>query len=415
MTARPRARVVFVDTGDPAELPNSALRVIETADLLAAWVELPGLTDNRESMRLSGPPARAAWHAALKPRLGSPLVYLAPGVGPDDDPGVPIVEALLRAAGYDLGRVGGRGLDVEGLALVGPAGTKWRPDAAKAAWARGLRDRAELDRWVALVRSEYGPSAVAEARPWHTTLWSPAGDLRTSDAFPLTLRIRPTAESEARATERLRDVIETLRGPDGCPWDREQTHESLRPFMLEEAYESVAAIESGDPGALADELGDVLLQVALHAEIARQSDAFSWPDIVAAITTKMIRRHPHVFGDEVAKDAKEVMAIWHRLKRTEKNPNDDPLGGIPDALPALAYASELASRADHAGFDLDLPGDPAEMIAASLDGDVHIDRIADALVALAAQTQRRGLDLELAVRDATRRLRRRIVDRDSSE
>jgi NTP pyrophosphatase (non-canonical NTP hydrolase) len=407
--------VVFVGTGDPAELPKSSRRAIETAAALAAWVALPDLTDNRETVRLSGPPASEAWHTALEPHLGRPLVYLAPGVGADDDPGVPIVEALLRGAGYDLQRVGGRGLDVEGLALVGPAGTKWRPDAAKVAWARGLRDRTELDRWVELVQSEYGPSAVPEARPWHTTSWSPVSEIRTPDAFPLTLRIRPTARSEARATERLRDVIETLRGPDGCPWDREQTHESLRPFMLEEAYESVAAIESGDRGALADELGDVLLQVALHAEIARQSDAFAWPDVVEAITTKMIRRHPHVFANEVAQDAAAVMAIWHRLKRTEQNPNNDPLHGLPDALPALAYASELVSRADGAGLHIDLPGDPARTLAASLDGEVNAERIGDALVALAAQTQRNGLDLEMAVRDATRRLRRRIVDSRTTE
>ena len=210
-------------------------------------------------------------------------------------------------------------------------------------------------------------------------------------------------------------MIETLRGPDGCPWDREQTHESLRRFMLEEAYESVAAIESGDRAALADELGDVLLQVALHAEIGRQSDAFAWPDVVEAITTKMIRRHPHVFGNAIARDATDVMAIWHRLKRTEQNPDDDPLDGLPEALPALAYARELVSRADRAGLDLDLPGDPAQTIAASLEGDVNVDRIGDALLALAAQTQRRGLDLEMAVRDATRRLRRRIVESSTTE
>ena len=117
---------------------------------------------------------------------------------------------------------------------------------------------------------------------------------------------------------RLVDVMARLRAPGGCPWDREQTHDSLRPYVIEEAYEVLEAIEGGDPGALCDELGDLLLQVLFHAEIAAETGAFRLADVARAITDKLVRRHPHVFGDVQVRDADEVVRNWRRIKAEER-------------------------------------------------------------------------------------------------
>nr|WP_142247988.1 nucleoside triphosphate pyrophosphohydrolase [Alkalihalobacterium alkalinitrilicum] len=153
--------------------------------------------------------------------------------------------------------------------------------------------------------------------------------------------------------QKLREVIATLRGPDGCPWDQEQTHETLKPFLLEEAYEVLEAIDEQDDDHLVEELGDVLLQVMLHAQIGEDDGWFTIDDVICSITEKMIRRHPHVFSGQNAIDAAEVVANWEEIKRKEKSEEKrvSILDGIPKSLPALLKAFELQKKAAKVGFD----------------------------------------------------------------
>lgn len=152
---------------------------------------------------------------------------------------------------------------------------------------------------------------------------------------------------------KVREIIRTLRGPEGCPWDRKQTHESLRPYLIEEAYEVIEAIAEEDDDHLAEELGDVLLQVLLHAQIAEDEGYFNIYDVIKRLSEKMIRRHPHVFGDAAAKDTETVLANWQEIKAQEKgeSASSSILDGINQSLPPLLKALELQKKTATAGFD----------------------------------------------------------------
>jgi MazG family protein len=167
--------------------------------------------------------------------------------------------------------------------------------------------------------------------------------------------------SIGKSFEKLVAIQARLRGPGGCPWDREQTHESLRPFLLEETYEVLDALEGGDPGKFSSELGDLLLQVVFHAELARESGRFDMGDVIEAIHAKLVRRHPHVFGSTKARTSKQVLKNWEQLKAEEReagkgaqahdNGNPSILDGVPRSLPALLEAYQLTRRASNIGFD----------------------------------------------------------------
>jgi tetrapyrrole methylase family protein/MazG family protein len=146
-------------------------------------------------------------------------------------------------------------------------------------------------------------------------------------------------------------VMARLRGPGGCPWDREQTHASLKKYIVEEAYEVLEAIDGGDPSALAEELGDLLLQIVFQARIAEEAGGFAADDVVRAITAKLIRRHPHVFGEGEAATADEVLHNWELIKKTEGKGRKSLFDGIPRSLPALLRAARVQSRAASVGFD----------------------------------------------------------------
>jgi tetrapyrrole methylase family protein/MazG family protein len=203
-------------------------------------------------------------------------------------------------------------------------------------------------------------------------------------------------------------VIHRLQAPDGCPWDREQTHQSLARHLLEEAHETLEAIDSGDPERLREELGDLLLQVVFHAEIARRDGAFDIDDVAEAVVAKLIKRHPHVFGDVKVESADEVLVNWERIKAEEKG--EHPVDhDIPSTLPALARASKVQRRAAGTGFDWrtreaalakvqeelreleDAPPERAE------------DEMGDLLFAVAALGRRLDVDPETALRKATAR------------
>jgi MazG family protein len=157
--------------------------------------------------------------------------------------------------------------------------------------------------------------------------------------------------NEGEATQRVVDLMARLRAPDGCPWDREQTPASLKPQLLEECYEVLEAIDGTSPEHLAEELGDLLLHIVFQAQIARESGAFTFAAVANGLAEKLIRRHPHVFGDIKVGDSTETIALWQELKKKEKPERQSVLDGVPRALPALLRAEALQKKARHVGFD----------------------------------------------------------------
>jgi MazG family protein len=159
--------------------------------------------------------------------------------------------------------------------------------------------------------------------------------------------------SVGEAFEGLVRVMHRLRSPGGCPWDGEQTHLSIKPYTIEEAYEVAEAIDDGDDRELCTELGDLLLQIVFHAEMASERSAFAITDVIQAISDKMVRRHPHVFADTQVSGADEVLRNWSKIKAEERKGSGDAsaLAGVPRAMPALLRAQRLGEKAAHAGFD----------------------------------------------------------------
>ena len=204
-------------------------------------------------------------------------------------------------------------------------------------------------------------------------------------------------------------VMDRLRSPGGCPWDARQTHRSLAEYLIEEAYETVEAIESGDRDDLREELGDLLLQVVFHARIAEEDPEDPWgiDDVAQGIVDKLVRRHPHVFvtesvDAEAVTTPEQVESRWHELKTQEKG-RASVTEGIPEALPALLRASKVLARSDH--LDVPLPE-----IANPTAGIESEEDLGDLLLVLVAASRARGWDAEAALRDALRRQTSRIRD-----
>jgi len=193
-------------------------------------------------------------------------------------------------------------------------------------------------------------------------------------------------------------VMDRLRSPGGCPWDAEQTHESLVPYLIEETHELVEAIESGDRAHMTEELGDVLLQVAFHARMGQEhpESPFGIDDVAAGIVDKLVRRHPHVFAEVEAETAQDVAANWEQIKAHEKPHRNSPMDGIPGGLPALARADKVAARLSAAGkSDLAL--------TAAAGGD-----LGSRLFALVLEARENGQDAEAALRASVRALTGRL-------
>ncbi len=220
----------------------------------------------------------------------------------------------------------------------------------------------------------------------------------------------------------LVDVVARLRGPGGCPWDREQTHESLRPCLLEECYETLDAIDRGDPQAIHEELGDLLLQIVFQAQVAAEAGAFTVEDVIAGVIDKMVRRHPHVFGDAIVSGSAEVVRNWSRIKAEERAGRGaaDPsvLSGLPPALPALHAAARMGEKAARVGFDwassADALGKVREELAeleealASADQSRVEHELGDVLFALASVGRLAEQSPEMALRRALTRFDRRF-------
>ncbi len=238
----------------------------------------------------------------------------------------------------------------------------------------------------ALLRAHYGPDVAPE----------PLGE-----GYALLPARAPFADLASVAT--VARIAERLRAPDGCPWDREQTHASLRPHLLEEAYEALEALDSGDLDRLRDELGDLLLQIALHAQMAHEAGAFDLSDVARRLGEKLIRRHPHVFAG-TAVDG-DLLAQWERIKREEREAGgkagDGIASGVPRDLPALFAAERLQERAARVGIEparIDLP----------LDID-DPEFLGELLFDLVAAAREQGFDAEAALREANGRFVARIA------
>lgn len=228
---------------------------------------------------------------------------------------------------------------------------------------------------------------------------------------------RPLDAQDGGTLPSLVALMRRLLSPDGCPWDREQDSRSLRKYVLEEACEVIDAIDRGEPGDLADELGDLLLQVVFLAELGRRDGAFGPDDVVRGICEKLVRRHPHVFGDVQVEDAAEVLRNWDAIKRTEKA--DRPLlDGVPRALPALLRATKLSERVARVGFDwpdgegsrAKVAEELAELDRAVAEGDrkgIHHE-LGDVLFALVNLARHHGVSAEEALRDTGDRFRARF-------
>jgi tetrapyrrole methylase family protein / MazG family protein len=234
-------------------------------------------------------------------------------------------------------------------------------------------------------------------------------------------------------------IMERLQGPGGCPWDLEQTHESLKPYMLEEAYEVLDAIDQGDFSELEEELGDVMLQVVFHAVLAAREKKFTIDDVLKTVSAKMIRRHPHVFGETEARTAGEVLQNWEKLKQKERAgkarrggkgksvEKQSVLSGIPSHFPALLKAQRIQEKAARVGFEWENPlqaldkveeevGEVRQALAAS-DKKQCRREIGDLIFALVNLARFMKIDAEEAVRQTAERFRTRFleIERESRE
>jgi tetrapyrrole methylase family protein/MazG family protein len=223
---------------------------------------------------------------------------------------------------------------------------------------------------------------------------------------------------DVRAIESLQWVVARLLGPAGCPWDREQTHRSLRPYLLEETHEVLEALDAEDPRVLSEELGDLLLQIVMHSEMARQAGDFDFGDVTAQVVAKLMRRHPHVFGDLVVRDSDAVLHNWEAIKaqeRADKGASYSVLDGVPSSLPALAAAQKIGDKVAKVGFDWpDLDG-----VWAKVQEEVEelrraapqqcSEEFGDLLFVLARLASWLGVDAESALREANAKFRRRFA------
>jgi len=216
---------------------------------------------------------------------------------------------------------------------------------------------------------------------------------------------------------RLKEIVARLRAPDGCPWDREQTHESLRASLVEECYEAVEAIEKSDDANLREELGDLLLHVVMHAHMAGERGVFAFEEVVEGICEKLIRRHPHVFGEGSAADSKEVLRQWEQIKRAEKGDRASVMDGLPASLPSLLRAQNAQKKAARVGFDWHEAAEVFEKLdeeigelRETVGGDSRRveEELGDLLFTVVNLSRKLKVDSETALAAATRKFVRRF-------
>ena len=210
--------------------------------------------------------------------------------------------------------------------------------------------------------------------------------------------------------DRLKQIVQRLRSPDGCPWDREQTHQSLKPHVIEECYELIDAIDDMDDQEMQEELGDLLLQVVLHAQMASEEGRFDFDSVAEVISEKLIRRHPHVFGDTKLATSDAVLKQWDAIKRREKTDRESALDGVPRGLPGLAKAQKMQSKAARVGFDWPDAGGPLEKVKEEIteleqaeSGEKLAEEIGDLLFSVVNFARKSKLDAEELLQAANRK------------
>ncbi len=226
----------------------------------------------------------------------------------------------------------------------------------------------------------------------------------------------PYSQENLRQFDTLVAIIAKLRAPDGCPWDKEQTHQSLRENLLSESYEVLEALDKGARDTLCEELGDLLLQIVLHAQIAKDDGEFAIGDVIKSINEKLIHRHPHIFGTHQVKDSAEVMHNWEELKKEEREEGTSILQGVPKEMPALAYACEISRRAVRVGFEwenlegvLDKLAEEVREIKDTASPEEKEQEYGDLLFTLVNVARWEGIDAEAALRSANQKFFKRFV------
>ncbi len=353
------------------------------------------------------------------------VLYAVPGHPWVGESTVPQIVALARAAGVTLRLI-------EGMSFIEPVLTMIEADALQGlqiANASSVAQRYappfDADR-PALVAQLYSRMLAADLKrvllelypaEHPVTLLNRAGtaearaasmplyrlDEQSDFALGSSLWVPPLAHPAS--LPHFQNIIAHLRSPEGCPWDQEQEHETLRTALLEEAYEAAAAIDQEDWGNLSEELGDLLLLVAMHAQIASERGAFNLADVLATVSAKLVRRHPHVFGTTEVEGTEQVLENWEAIKATERagkpRPPQDGFDEVALALPALTRAQKIAKRAVTSGWH---PADPAAALAAWQRAPQSEAALGTLLLAIAAQARTHHLDAEESLRQATARL-----------
>ncbi|MCK6539578.1 MAG: nucleoside triphosphate pyrophosphohydrolase [Anaerolineales bacterium] len=257
--------------------------------------------------------------------------------------------------------------------------------------------------------------SVTESGKWEEKM---VGELENSGASDFVCWFVPPL-GEGTSFESFAEIVAHLRAPDGCPWDREQTHETLRKHLLEEAYEAISAIDSGDFDEMREEFGDLLLQIVLQSQIAGEEGQFNTNQVIHGIHSKIVRRHPHVFGDLKLEGVDGVLANWERLKEAERKDNGQKekglLDGIPLALPALSQAQEYQDRAARLGFDwpeiegvLEKIAEEIEEVRQATNEEELISELGDLFFALVNLARWKKVDAESALRETNAKFKKRF-------
>ena len=348
--------------------------------------------------------ARRAKAAGIPVRVIDGLSFLEPicrALDIDPFSGLVLVDAMDLAQRLTIG------FSATAPALVGQIYSKQVAAAVKLALMSAYDD----DHPVKLVHGTGTEKLQVETMPLLQIDRSPNYGLLSS------LYVPPLSNNASM--EAFQEIIARLRAPDGCPWDREQTHLSLRPFLLEEAYETLDALDRGDLPALQEELGDLLLQIVLHAQIANEAGNFNLQGVIEGIGNKLIRRHPHVFSEVKVDGVSGVTRNWEAIKAAEREENGSHerkglLDGIPKALPALIQADQVIERVSRVAFDhLEQQGDLGylqvlfKQLESSPDAQ-HADLIGTLLLGLTSYAHQAGVDAESALRNALSRFRKQF-------
>ncbi len=345
--------------------------------------------------------ARRAIAAGISVWVIDGLSFLEPtcsALGIDPFNGLILVDAM------ELGRRLTTGFPASSPALIGQIYSKQVASEVRLILMTAYND----EHPVTLVHGAGTDKMQIKIMPLHQIDRTPNYGLVTSLYIP--------PRSKNASMEAFQEVIARLRAPDGCPWDREQTHLSLRPFLLEEAYEALDALDRGDQAALQEELGDLLLQIVLHAQIASEAGNFNLQDVLEGIGDKLVRRHPHVFSEVEVDGVTGVTRNWEAIKAAERTEHGGPernglLNGIPKALPALIQADQVIERISRVAFDhLTKQGDPGYLQALFKKLEVtpdaqQSDLVGKLLLGLTSYAHQAGVDAESALRIALARFR----------